>query len=184
MFGPVVSIAGFSDCLMPDKSGVATEGTDFSVAVLKFESGVVARVTCSLVAPHDHSLRIIGDEGVLSTDDTWFYDSPVHRRRSVNVWRRHQQLPRRRVPLVGTPTRYRYRGTQQMDFARGVADLADAIQTGRPPRLSARYCLHTNEIVLALDQALRTTSHYFMTTTFEPIEPMPWALPAAAGTQQ
>ena len=134
MFGPVASIAGFADCLIPDKSGVRTDGTDFSVGVLRFESGVVARVTCSLVAPHDHSLRIIGDDGVLSTDDTWFYDSPVYRRRSVNIWRRHQTLPRRRVSLVGRPTRYRYRGTQQMDFARGVADLADAIRTGAPDR--------------------------------------------------
>ncbi len=175
IFGPVSYIAGFADCLIPDKAGVATSGTDFSVAVLRFESGVVARVTCSLVAPHDHSLRIVGDRGVLATDDTWFYDSSVTVRRSVNILRRHQWLPRRRISLSGSPRKYRYRGTQQMDFARGIADLAEAIRDGRPPRLSAEYCLHTNEIVLALDTALRTSTRYDMTTSFDPVEPMPWA---------
>jgi predicted dehydrogenase len=45
---------------------VATDGTDFSVAVIRFASGVIARITCSLIAPHDHSVRVVGDKGVLS----------------------------------------------------------------------------------------------------------------------
>lgn len=175
MFGSAVEVVGFADCLIDDKGGVSTAGTDFAVAVVRFESGVVARVTCSLIAPHDHSLRVVGDEGVLSVGDTWYYDAPVHVRRSINIARRHQWLPRRRLPLAGSPRRYKYRGTQQMDFARGVADLADAVATGRTPRLSAEYCLHATEIVLALDQALRGQARYEMTTRCSPIEPMTWA---------
>lgn len=176
MFGPAETVTGFADCLIGEKAGIPTSGTDFAVAVIRFRSGVVARVTCSLIAPHDHSLRIVGDDGVLSTGDTWYYDSPVHVRRSVNILRRHQWLPRRRVPLRGSPRRYRYRGTQQMDFARGVADLAEAVRDGREPRLSADYCLHSTEIVLALDRVLRESASYTMTTDFEPVEPMPWAV--------
>lgn len=175
MFGPAETVTGFAERLIPDKAGVATDGTDFSVAVIRFASGVIARITCSLIAPHDHSVRVVGDKGVLSIDDTWFYDSPVRVRRSVNLGPRHQWLPRRRIRLLGRPQRYRYRGTQQMDFARGLADLADAIRQQRAPRLSAEYCLHSTEIVLAMDQALRERSTYHMTTSFEPIEPMPWA---------
>jgi predicted dehydrogenase len=175
MFGPAVSVTGFADCLIPRKGEVDTTGTDFAVAVIRFASGVVARLTCTLIAPHDHSLTVIGDRGVLSTDDTWFYGSPVSFRRSVNIGPRHQWLPRRRIRLSGKPVKYGYRGTQQMDFARGVADLASAVRDGRSPRLSARYCLHTNEIVLAVSDALRTSSSYEMTTGFDPIEPMPWA---------
>lgn len=63
-----------------------------------------------------------------------------------------------------------------MDFARGVADLAEAVTEGRSPRLSARYCLHVNEITLALSSALREGADYRMTTTFDPVDPMPWAL--------
>lgn len=174
-FGPATSVTGFSDCLIADKAGVTTDGTDFAVGVVHFRSGVVARVTCSLVAPHDHSLRIVGDRGVLSTRDTWHYDSPVHLRRSVNVGPRHQWLPRRRLRLLGRTRRHQARGTQQMDFGRGVADLATALRVGRRPHLDADFGLHVTELVLALDRALRTSCRYEMTTDFAPLEPMPWA---------
>ena len=175
MFGPATTITGFADRLIPVKSGIATDGTDFAVAAIRFTSGVVARLTCSLIAPHDHSLKVVGDEGVLSIADTWFYDSPVHVRRSINLGRRHQWLPRRRIRLLGEPRRYRYRGAQQMDFARGLAEMAEAIDEGRTPRLSADFCLHATEMVLAVSTALRECSTYRMTTTFEPVRPMTWA---------
>jgi predicted dehydrogenase len=174
-FGPVVSVTGMAECLIPNKGGIETDAPDFAVAVLRFASGVVARLTLTLIAPHDHSLRIVGDKGVLSTEDTWFYTSPVFLRRSINIKRRHIWLPRRKYPLVSKGKHYSYRGTQQMDFARGVADMATAICEGRQPRLSARYCLHTNELVLALNNALRKGNSYKMTTSFDTIEPMPWA---------
>lgn len=176
MFGPVESIKGFADCRIPEKDGAITDGTDLSIGILSFASGVIARVSCSLIAPPDHTLRVIGDDGVLSAADTWFYDSKVAVRRSVNIRQRHQWLPKRRIPLLGSTQRYRYRGGHQMDFARGVADLADAVAVGRTPRLSARYCLHVNEITLALSSALRTGSDYRMTTTCDEVIPMPWAM--------
>jgi hypothetical protein len=71
--------------------------------------------------------------------------------------------------------RYGYRGSQQMDFARGVAELAEAVREGRPSRISERYSLHVNEMVIAIDQARDTAAPYTMTTTFDPIAPMPWA---------
>lgn len=175
MFGPVTSITGFSDCLIPVKAGVRTDGTDFSVAVLRFASGTVARLTCSLIAPHDHSLQIVGDRGVLSVDETWDYATRVHLRRSITIRKRHQWLPKRRLRSVRAPAKYAHGGSANMDFARGVHDLADAVRAGRTPRLSARYCLHVNEVTLALTTALRHNATYAMSTTCEPVSPMPWA---------
>ena len=177
-FGPAVSVTGFAACLAPNKgTPLDVSAPDFAVACIRFRSGVVARLTCSLFAPHDHSLRIVGDKGVLSTADTWYYTSPIHIRRWFNLKRRHIELPwRQKYPLAARGTRYNYRGTQQMDFARGVADLASAIREGRPARLSARYSLHINEIVLAVQNATEGSSTYSMTTSFDAIEPMPWAL--------
>jgi len=63
----------------------------------------------------------------------------------------------------------RYRQHRQ-DFARGIADLAQAAAEGRPPRLPADYCLHVNELVLAIQNAGATP--YQVTSTFEPLEPM------------
>jgi len=81
-----------------------------------------------------------------------------------------------RYPLVGQRRgRYTSRGSQQMDFARGVAELAASIEEYRPCRLSARFSLHTNELVIAIDHAWATGAPYTMTTTFDPIHPMPWA---------
>ena len=114
--------------------------------------------------------------------DTWYYTAPVTIRRWYNIRGRHVERPRReRFPLVARGLRYGYRGTQEMDFARGVADLADAVRTGRQPRLSARYSLHVNEIVLAVSNTLAGGGAYEMTTTCGPIEPMAWSTGSRPG---
>jgi len=178
-FGPAKTVTAFSATTLPDKGTdepLDVNAPDFSVACIAFESGVVARLTCSIVAPHDHTLRIVGDDGVLSTHDCWFYRSPVKIQRPFRIRRRTLMSPKRRLPLVGLKKgRYKYRGAQQMDFARGVAETAEAIAQGRPGRLSGRYSLHVNEMVIAIDRAGASASPYRMTTTFDPIAPMPWA---------
>lgn len=62
-----------------------------------------------------------------------------------------------------------------MDFARGIAEVADAIRENRNSRLSARYSLHVNELVLAIHYATENSSTYQVKSTFEPIKPMIWA---------
>jgi hypothetical protein len=63
-----------------------------------------------------------------------------------------------------------------MDFARGVAEMAAAIKENRAPRLSARFSLHVLEVTLAIQNANEQSSTYEVTTTFDPVEPMPWAI--------
>ena len=130
-FGPAESVTAFSSCLIPAAekcSGVSLtppDAADFSVACIKFASGVVARLTCSIVAPHDHSLRIIGDEGVMSIKDCWYYGDPVYIQRMVKIRRKVFMNPlKKRYPLVRKPAKFNYKGSQQMDFCRGVAEMA------------------------------------------------------------
>lgn len=179
-FGPAVSVSAFASCLVPDKHTdrpLANNAPDFSVACIQFESGVVARLTCSIVAPHDHSLRIIGDEGILSIEDCWYYQSPVHIKRRFNIRRKMLLAPwNETYPLVRRQgEQYGYKGAQQMDFCRGVAEMADAIAERRPHRLSAHFSLHINEIVLAIHNAFETGTTHRLSTRFAPIAPMPWA---------
>jgi predicted dehydrogenase len=178
LFGAATTVSGFSACVFPDKGRGApllVESADLAVACITFESGVIVRLTASLIAPHDHSLQIVGDRGVVSTTDTWNYTSPVTVRRWFPVKGRYVEQPfGKRFPLVAKGQRYRYRGTQQMDFARGVADLAGAISSDRRPRLSTQYSLHVNEIVMAVN-AVTPAKPYTMTTAPGPIEPMLWA---------
>ncbi|MFO1220334.1 MAG: Gfo/Idh/MocA family oxidoreductase [Burkholderiaceae bacterium] len=80
MFGPVLSVAAYSDFLVEHKTDTPlspADTPDFSVACLKFANGVSARVTCSWVAPRDHGFRIIGEEGEISVDNVFHDQSPV-----------------------------------------------------------------------------------------------------------
>jgi len=132
-------------------------------------------VTCSIVAPHDHSLRIVADNGVLSTRDFWDYRSPVYSQRMIKLRsrvllnplrRRHQLLRISKIKPLRT-------GPAWMDFCRGPAEVAAAIREQRVCRLSARFSLHINELVLAIHGSGQHSGTHRMTTTFDPIEPMP-----------
>ncbi|MDB5447627.1 MAG: oxidoreductase domain protein [Phenylobacterium sp.] len=169
MFGPVERMTAFASRRFVDKrTGQPPPeiANDFSTACLEFGSGVVARITCGLVAPQDRSLHIVGDAGVLTVVDSWASQGPVYLRspageapgfagRVLHRLQRHipgraylgRKLP---VPkfdgkLPAYPSR--------MDFARGPAAQAAAIAGDAAPLLSARFVLHITEIALAMQSA-------------------------------
>lgn len=179
-FGPVTSMTAWASLQVPDKSKgtrLSTASPDFSVACMGFASGVAARLTCSVVAPHDHRLKIVGDEGVLSTHDSWMFRSPVVMRRAMRIRRRQFLSPwGRRYPLLGGHNaKIPVRGAAQIDWCRGVADMADAIRESRRPRLSPDFCLHVTELALGMHNAALRPGVVPITTSFDPIDPMPWA---------
>lgn len=178
-FGPAQSVTSFSTVTIDDKGAdIPPSSTpDFSVACIVFESGVVCRLTCSIVAPHDHRLRVVGDRGVLEVDDCWFYRTPVRLRRRWIIRRRMLLAPiARRLKLARAPgNRSKRRGAAAMDFARGIAELGDALREQRSARLSPRFSLHITELALAIQNAGPEGNHYRMQSRFEPVEPMPWA---------
>ncbi|KGE02338.1 MULTISPECIES: aldo/keto reductase [Rhizobium/Agrobacterium group] len=45
---------------------------EWASAVLKFDNGIVAEVSCSIMAQQDNTLRIIGSEGRIEVKDFWF----------------------------------------------------------------------------------------------------------------
>lgn len=105
MFGPAVSVTAFSSALVKNKTKTPLarpDTPDFSVGCIHFANGVAARVTCSIVAPSDHRMRIIGDEGELSTDSYRHYQSPVMLERfsSVSLNARKARTVRLQ-PLIG-----------------------------------------------------------------------------------
>lgn len=81
LLGPAISVTAFSSELIENKMhGLPPKvGTpDYSVACLHFANGSTARITCSVVAPRDHRMRVIGDEGELIADSYRHYRSPVY----------------------------------------------------------------------------------------------------------
>jgi predicted dehydrogenase len=182
-FGPVESVTAFADCTIDDKETDTIleppDTPDFSVACLKFASEVVARLTCGIVAPHDHALTIVGDEGLLCTEDCWDYESPLYIKRRLTIRRKTIIIPiAQKYRLVGKQSSvFNFRRAKGMDYGRGVAELASAIAENRPCRLSPRYALHVNEIVLAIHKAIEKGYHHKLVSSFNPgdIQPMPWA---------
>jgi len=80
LLGPAVSVTAYSNELIERKAPNVTSkvGTpDFSVACLTFANGASARVTCSVVAPRDHRMRVIGESGEISSDSYRQFQSPV-----------------------------------------------------------------------------------------------------------
>lgn len=178
-FGPAESVTRFGATTIPDKhtsEPLEVDSPDFTVACVKFRSGVAARLTCSIVAPHDHELRIVGDDGVISVADCWDYRSRASIRKYVNVRRRMFlnpiPLPIRLPPQPGA--KIPHFGSASMDFARGIAELADAIRADRPSRLSPEFCLHVTEIALAIHNSGREPGYYKLKSTFDAMPPMPW----------
>ena len=188
-FGPARRVTAFASCQDPEKDSELPRermGPDFTVSCIEFDSGVVARVTCGWVAPHNHGIKIFGDAGTLSAKDAWDYATAVHfdpagsrppfplpRSYFLNqVWTR---IARRLRPVRTANFRCAPSGWLNMDFCRGIAEMADAIREQRPCRISARFALHVNEIVLAMQPKPGPGAVRELQSTFEPMRPMDWA---------
>ncbi|MCB0060927.1 MAG: Gfo/Idh/MocA family oxidoreductase [Caldilineaceae bacterium] len=186
-FGPAKAVTAYAACVVKDKqtdTPLTLETPDFSVGCLEFASGVVARITCSIVVEHNHKLTIAGEEGTLTMDEAWDYRSPVYREPIKRNLRR-ERIPvlsqllgygRNPVPFAKDPNPQYRKSMPPADFSKGVAELAHAISEARPCRLSAEHALHVNEIVLTLQNPQTMGSPRIMETTFPAIAPMPWAL--------
>jgi predicted dehydrogenase len=175
IFGTVERVIAASANLIDDKLDDGTKtAPDFSCATLFFKSGVVARLTCSIVAPHNHGIRIIGDTGILEVDECWNNDAAVRVRRRHVFRRRLINSPlAKRVKIKGaTHPKVERWGAAGMNFALGPMDMLAALKDSRPSRLSTGFALHLTEVILAIQNAngVQVTQ-----TLCPPIEPMPWA---------
>jgi predicted dehydrogenase len=178
IFGPVRTVVAASASVIPDKIGVAGTAPDFSVATLFFQSGLVARLTCSIAAPHDHRLRVVGDTGVLQLNKAWDNAAPVRFRKRFILRRRLMEHPiGRRIRLPGiTHPKVKRLGAAAMNFALGPVEMLDAIAMGRTSRLAGDYALHLNEVTLAIQSAGEHSGAQTMQTRCDVMEPMPWAM--------
>jgi hypothetical protein len=123
----------------------------------------VARLSTTIVAPHDHSIRLIGDKGVLHLKECWNNNDPVYFQKLVKIRRKTFLSPiKRKVkPPYPIQTKKYDRRKTSMDFLLGVQDLVEAIESGKDGHLSAEFSLHVNEVALALQYAGVEGKTYF-----------------------
>ncbi|MEX0648894.1 MAG: Gfo/Idh/MocA family oxidoreductase [Balneolaceae bacterium] len=198
-FGPAKHVNAFSSCRIMDKQTSEPlnpdDTPDFSVAAIKFESGVVARLTCSIMGEHNHELKVYGEKGVIALDECWNYGNPVrvqyYNKRAMNgqkhpyirknpVFKALYGISWEKLPFVRKPDpRSKWQGRRPslyfMDFSRGVHELAQSIREKRDCRLSSELSLHINELALAIQNAGEQSGTYKLKTTCGPVEPMEWA---------
>lgn len=176
-FGSVRTVVAASAQTIPDKEGNGPFAPDLSVATLFFDNGPVTRLTCSIVAPHDHRIRIIGDRGVLSCDAAWDNGAKVRFAKRMTVRRRLMESPWPRRITLARPTHPKVKrwGAAAMNFMLGPAEVLEAIEQDRPCRLGGDFALHMTEVTLAIQNAGERSGAQTMTTRCDPMEPMPWA---------
>jgi predicted dehydrogenase len=175
LFGPVEQVTAFASLQYPGKPvGNGVEGPDFSVAILRFKSGMAARLTCSILAPIDRTLRIYGDEGELRAEDAWSYQTPVTYRRWMRFRRGFRLSPWiNKVPLGPTPVPRRRRSSIGMDYIRGPIEVVQAAREGRRSRVPMDFCIHINEIALAICESAGRTGTFMIQSTCVPPAPLP-----------
>jgi predicted dehydrogenase len=186
MFGPAREIHSFSTCIFPDKTPPSLNeelgiecAPDYSVANIRYDNNIHARLTCSIVTARDHRLRILGDKGRIEIDDCWqnttairHYDYTMPRQR-FPLSKPYKNLPLARK--IKAKRYYHKNYITNIDYARGVNELAQAINQKRPCRLSPDFVLHITETALAIQHPPENGLPYVVVTDFEPMAPMDWA---------
>ena len=198
-FGPARAVTSFASCQIPEK-GIQVDrmAPDFSVGNIEYQNGVVARVTCSIMAPKDKSLTIIGEHGVLEVANVRHDDSPVYFRpipargwragveRRLNLlrewlegkmnwslWSGHEWRFREKLPFARKQSKLFASEAKRVDFCHGPSELAAAIRENRTCRLSPELGLHITELIEAIQYPERFGGRRQIESTFDPIEPLP-----------
>ena len=169
LFGEIASITAFSDCLiqnkLPNEAALEPDDSaDMSVGLIKFSNGVVARLTTTIVAERDYSVRIYGDRGILHLDNCWNNGASVTYQKYINIRRRTLLNPiKRKVkPKKHVAVNKLQHSKTRMDFLLGVNELVQAIRDNGDAGLLSRRALHINEAAIAISNAGASTGTYQM----------------------
>ena len=167
--GPVARVTGSARITFPERiaSSDALKGQALPVEVnthiagtLEFASGAIATLVASfdIWGHHLPPIEIHGVKGSLSAPDPNRFDGAVQI--MTGGGREWKDVPLSHTTNIG-------RGA-------GLADMATAIQTGRPHRASGELALHVLDIMCALEEAAARGARVDIESTLE----QPRALPA------
>jgi len=169
LMGPVRRVAGSARITFPERT-ITSEplaGTTIAVntpthiaGVMDFESGAVGTLvtTFDVWAEAQARIDLYGTEGTLSLPDPNFADGPVRLWRSdAGTWKD--------VPLTHT-----YTGDSR---GIGLADMAQALRSGRPHRATGELGMHVLEVIHAFLDSSERGEHVAVGSTFERPEPLP-----------
>ena len=174
IFGSVRRVEALQRTLLPERRTL--EGTifsipkaDFVLALLEFESGLLARLTvCAYADPFKKQGEMVefhGDEASLYVSNAGRFDAAIELAPFNQAYQPIELVrePENLLPITG------------VDYARGVVDLAVAMREGRPHRASAEMAAHIVDVMACIEEAARCGSPVEVRSVFSLPEPMPWA---------
>ena len=187
LFGSIKRITGTSATLFLDKGIEIADGNmapDFSTAILEFESGVIARLTCGLCAPKDRSMTIMAADGTLTIADIWDNRSDILLETKDQTLSFLGRVARRLEAMRGKSLHFKPRNGRklrytkaassphlprypsQIDFFAGLHALAECVDgRGKASKQLAAEALHITEAALALSELGPNGTAYEMTSS-------------------
>jgi predicted dehydrogenase len=172
ILGPVRRVRAFGRVLAPDRTTLGgapytITTPDLWIVILELEGGAVMRLTASFYAGTPSkgpaAIAFHGDAGSVWLETFMALDH------AVEIARQGEDESYSVVPLLGGPE-------VSMDWARAVADMADAIAEGRPHRATGEQAAHIVDVLAATtESAARDGAPVDVTSSFPVPAPMPWA---------
>lgn len=170
-FGPAARVvAAYQRVIYPHRK--TQDGTDFTIetpefttAVIELASGVVVRLTTNFYVNDQNThqkgrFEIHGDAGSVVLGDFQNFNTAVEASPLGE--------PLAAVDLVREPF-------DGIEWARSLVEFAEALDENRPPRVTGRQAAHVVEILEAITRCAKTHQPIDLTSTFDPVSPMPWA---------
>ena len=169
LLGPVESVTGVATKLREERliTSEPLKGTRIPVDVathvagtMKFVSGAVVSIAMSFDVPrHRHSpIELYGSDAALLVPDPNHFGGEIMLATASDDWK-------------AVPTEHAYADGNFRVI--GVADMADAIRTGRPHRASGDLAFHVLEVMEAFQRSSDEGRHIAMTTRPERPAPLP-----------
>lgn len=174
LIGPVKRVAALTSIPKPERtiSSKPRAGEKIPVktpttihGILEFESGAVVTMNASWdVWKHGHApIELYGEAGTVFVPDPNFFGGEVRITKNQDEVKK---LPKWDHPF-GVPNQRHSEGMMANYRTAGLADMAQAIQEGRPHRCSLESALHAVEVMTGLLKSGETGQFVAMRTTCE-----------------
>jgi predicted dehydrogenase len=168
IFGPVRKVTAAGKILYKDritKEGVPFEvgAPDCVIALLELENGILVRLTQNFYVKttKQRGIEFHGDEGSIYLGNFQEFSTPVE---FAKLGEEFEPVPHIKEAFKG------------IEWARGVTELQDAINEGRPQRATGAQAAHVVEILEAMITSYTEGRSVEVTSDFVAPTPMDWAL--------
>ena len=168
-FGPAKRVSAFGKVLLADRVTLdgepyTLETPDFAVAMVEWDTGLVARVTINFYVTfftrQQHAIEVHGDVASLYLGAWSQFNGKVE---TGPFGQRYEPVEFVREPFPGC------------EWSRGLVDMADAIRTDRPHRVTGAHAAHVVEIMAGIHTSIRDQRPVELESSFTQPVPMEWA---------